>query len=153
MRNFLRLEADDKYGIYTTGNLEVYHGVRELIDAEYGSLTTPRHPTPSSDSLLWRKMEKLGLNDSDIRYGVRYGFSSESQFRAWFPSDEMLEKFSDLGVKIVLYKAPFVIDGNAQAVIPGKDFGHTTLEVFRMSLQEYLERKRQGTLTIEENEV
>jgi len=136
MAIFIRLECSDKKGIYTTDNRDIQFEVRLIIESEYGSVTTSRHPTPFDDSLLYRTIRENDFNVDE----VHYGFSSEEQFRAWFPSDDILLKFSELGVMFVCYDAPIVFKGNCQAVSPSIGFSNPeiTKELCRMSLEDYL---------------
>lgn len=140
MATWLRLEFNTGEGIYASCNDNCFE-IREIIKSEYGTCAGPRHPTPYNDTLLDRNLTEMGLTASDCRYG----FSSEEQFRAWFPSDEMLKKFSDLGVQLVQYEVPTLIPGNSQACVPSNHYDDGEIEeLFRVSLRDYLDGKHKG---------
>jgi len=137
MKTMLRLEVAPKCGIYANSSFysqpDIYDAIektRAIIEYHFKNVNNPRHPTPLSDTLF---ASNLALNGVE-RDEVYYGFIDEAQFRAWFPNDDILHEFHDVGVTLVCYEHAFRIDGNAQCAMP-----NLNTEKWRISLARYLE--------------
>lgn len=127
-------------GIDKTAVIILITKCRTLMENFFGgTLSSEKHPTPYNDSKLYRNMTDDGKNERE----VFYGFSTESQFRNWFYSDELLEQLNDVGVTLACYKVKKLYDGNTQATASIEERKPENI-LWRMSLKEYLERPDHG---------
>jgi hypothetical protein len=117
MRYVLRLETESGEGIYVSGVAKDI--CNNLDDQDLAYDLRNRHPDPYSDSLL--ASNSLGYTNREFPYYNRlFGFSSYTQFRSWFYSDEFLSQAIEMGVVLKLYAVEVrvfsVIEGNTQCV-------------------------------------
>lgn len=147
MKNkIFRLEHKPQKGIYVTGNFTrgEEDGKREAIqkamDKHFGgsaNLTSDRHPCPWNDSLLMDSLESNGIDFYDST--MFCGFKDESQFRAWFYSDDLLKDLGDLGCTLVVYEISTIYYGNCQTCGNISELEEKNV-ICRMSLHDYLEK-------------
>lgn len=101
-----RVETPDGGGIYR-GNFSASDWYDE-------GFHNARHPTPSEDALLSEKWDDFRFQHS----GIRFGFTSREQMRAWLYKAEWRARLKDLGCRAVIYEVPdgFALAGDTQAV-------------------------------------
>jgi len=107
-----RLESPDGQGVYSNGAART---ICEKLDNENLAFDLSyHHPMPRQDSKL---IESVGAKSGDtyVENG-KFGFTSYDQYRAWFYSDEFLEKCEEYKLLLCVYEAETVYEGFTQCI-------------------------------------
>ena len=138
MKVFYRLQLENGEGVYRTlekANPNRSKGIK-IVEEFMGDMNSSRHPTPSSDSLLGKNLEKIaGLEFAEslwddgkyIPNGILkpyiFGFTSKDQFFSWFYNKPCLDALKEVGYNLYRLTNPkTLIKGNAQAVIKKEEW-------------------------------
>lgn len=102
---FYRIENEKKRGCYVGNNGMICN------------MATREHPSPYDDSLLYKEVN--GKRPDFFGGEWRFGFESETQFRAWFFDNNELTVMAEHGFKMSVYDVPKnkVVRGYCQCIM------------------------------------